>query len=242
MRLSSSDIRNPGRQSDACASTRGRAGFSLVELLLCLGVLMILLGLVLPMMSGARERAIEARMLGTMKSNGALISMYAHDHDMLFPNDSQMVGKAVLDWPSPLKAAGLIDGDADVDPDGVRRHRVQRVSMTAAAVCLPDRMVPGATLPLDMSVATTMRLSQVRHPAAKGVLVQYVQVRGDTHELWSTRFHRGPSLPVTFADGSVISARSREFALEFDFYEDWVGHPVLSTWRGVYGVDQRGGR
>ena len=179
-------------------------------------------------------------MLGTMRSNGALLSMYAHDHDMLFPNDSQMVGRAVLDWPSPLKAAGMINGDADVDPDGVRLHKVQRVSMTAAAVCPPDRMVPGATLPLDMSTTVTMRLSQVRHPASKGVLVQYVQVQGDSHAAWATRYPSGPSLPVTFADGSVLAAACREFAIEFEFYEDWVGRPVLSTWRGVYGVDRRG--
>lgn len=242
MGYSSSDEIGDGRVCGPFAGTHGRSGFSLIEVILCIGILMILLGLVLPMTSGAKQRAMDARMLGTMRSNGALLSLYAHDHDMLFPNDSQMVGRAVLDWYRPLIRTGLIRGDVDVDPDGIRRHKVQRVSMTAAAVCPPERMVPGATLPLDMSTTTTMRLSQVLHPASKGVLFQYVQVTGEVHELWSTRAHNGPVLPITFADGSVLAARSRSFVLEFDFLEDWVGSPVLSTWRGVLGVDQRTGR
>ncbi|MBX3405544.1 MAG: hypothetical protein KF869_02170 [Phycisphaeraceae bacterium] len=161
---------------------------------------------------------------------------------MMFPNADQMVGYAILRWHVPLVESGLIRGVEDVDPDGIRRHNVQRVSMSAAAVCPPDRMVPGATLPLDMSTTTTMRLSQVQHPASKGVLVQSLHVNGDEHVFWSSRQGLRPSLPIVFADGSVISARARDFALEFDFYEDWVGYPVLSTWRGVLGVDRRVGR
>lgn len=218
---------------------RGGRAFTLIELVLCIGIIMVLLGLVLPAMAAARRRGTDTRMLGVMRSNGALLALYAQDHDMAFPLSGPTVGGAMLEWYRPLIEVGLIQSASDVDPDGIRNDHVQRVAMSAAAACLPERMEPGNTLPMDMATSSVIRHTQVVHPSSKGILVQWVHVVPGEHRMWTYKAVNGPVSPIAFADNSVSSARSADFVLDHDFFENWVGHPVLATWSGVRGIDRR---
>lgn len=227
------------RSRQTCRAHHARA-FTLIELVLCIGILMILVGLLMPTLSGARQRALDTRMVATMKSNGELLALYAKDQDDRFPLSSPSVGHAVLEWYRPLIDVGLIHGVEDVDPDGLRRHQVQRVSITAGAVCLPERMEPGNTVPIDVAASSVIRHSQVLHPSSKGLLLQWVHVLRGQHRFWTYVPANGPISPITFADGSVSSARCTDFVFDHDFFENWVGHPVYSTWSGIRGIDRRG--
>jgi competence protein ComGC len=218
----------------------GPRAFTLIELVLCIGILMILLGLLMPTLSGARQRALDTRMVATMKSNGQLLALYAKDQDDRFPLGADSIGSAMLLWYQPLIDVGLIEHVRDVDPDGIKRDNVQRVAMSGAAACLPEQMVPGGTVPIDMARSVAIRQSQVVHPSSKGILVQWVHVLPGEHRMWSYTPANGPISPITFADGSVSRLRCTEFVLDYEFFENWVGHPVISTWSGVRGIDRRG--
>ena len=58
----------------------GRAAFTLVELLVVLGMILVLIALLLPAISGARTRALRTRMAADMQAIAAALEAYRQDH------------------------------------------------------------------------------------------------------------------------------------------------------------------
>lgn len=64
---------------------RERAGFSLIELVVILGILAILVMVATPMIRTALARAKAAQCLGNLKVLGSAFSQYLGEHNMMFP-------------------------------------------------------------------------------------------------------------------------------------------------------------
>ncbi len=64
---------------------RGVQGFSLIELLVVIGIIAILAAMIFPVFSRARAKARETQCLSNLKQIGAAIEMYAADYDDLYP-------------------------------------------------------------------------------------------------------------------------------------------------------------
>jgi prepilin-type processing-associated H-X9-DG protein/prepilin-type N-terminal cleavage/methylation domain-containing protein len=64
---------------------RRRWGFTLVELLVVIGILAVLVGLLFPVLSHARRKAQGAKCQSNLRQIGLTLSMYAQDNDGLFP-------------------------------------------------------------------------------------------------------------------------------------------------------------
>lgn len=62
-------------------------GFTLIELLVVITILGLLAGLVLSNMSGARERARDAKRKSDLKEIQKALQMYKQDHSPLYPNN-----------------------------------------------------------------------------------------------------------------------------------------------------------
>lgn len=85
----------PARSSDGGAPTPNRPrGFTLIELLVVITILGILIGLLLPVLSGAREEARKVLCLSNLKQIGIAMHAYAADHKDNFT----LAGR-----PNPLK-------------------------------------------------------------------------------------------------------------------------------------------
>jgi competence protein ComGC len=235
------------RQSRAMTAAARRAvrcgtspeGFTLIEMLIVIGTVMILIGLLIPGLAKARSSAKDIVMASQSRSNASLVSVYSASHRDLFPCMSETVGDGMLMWDTALVRAGVIDSESETDPAGMKAHGLTRFAMSAAMCCEPGRMVPGAAEPLHQARTVTITQSAVWFPSEKGMLVQWLYVEGDEHRFWTYSVHLPPRSPIAMCDGSVIAAKCVDFRLEHDFFEHWVGHPVLSTWNGVNGRDSR---
>lgn len=65
---------------------RSVAGFTIVELLVVIGVVVILIGVLLPALAGARKAGHNTVCLGNLRSIAMGLTIYANDHDSLYPH------------------------------------------------------------------------------------------------------------------------------------------------------------
>jgi prepilin-type N-terminal cleavage/methylation domain-containing protein len=69
-----------------------RPGFTLIELLVVIAVIAILAGLLLPVLTSAKETAARVQCLNNVKQIGYAVYLYTEDHEDFFP--------LVEDWPA----------------------------------------------------------------------------------------------------------------------------------------------
>jgi general secretion pathway protein G len=82
-----------------------RKGFTLVELLVVVAIIVILAGILYPVFAAARRAAYNATCLSNLKQIGLAVQMYAQDYDEAFPTAccqaDRVVGKAQTNYPVP---------------------------------------------------------------------------------------------------------------------------------------------
>src|SRR5262245_2717329 len=84
-----------------------RSAFTLVELLVVIGIIAILIAVLLPALRTAREHALSVQCLSNLRACGQILYMYANQNKGMFPQMS-------LQSPETLVAGGNI-----VAPDAV---------------------------------------------------------------------------------------------------------------------------
>src|SRR5687768_18427974 len=106
-------LRIPSRAGRAPAGPR--RGFTLVELLVVIGIIAVLIGILLPTLSRAREQARRTACLSNLRSLGQALYMYANAHRDRLPNlnprgvwvDYNGANRAMVNFAEDVKAAGV---------------------------------------------------------------------------------------------------------------------------------------
>lgn len=92
-----------------------RQGFTLVETLVAIGVIAILLGLLMPTLSGARQRAGETKTLAQIRDLGITMELYLQSHRSIYPWHKP--GEPYSYSPPGIPSGALFDSD---DPWSMR--------------------------------------------------------------------------------------------------------------------------
>lgn len=223
---------------------RHRHGFSMIELMVSIGVLSILAGLLLPALSGSLSSAKLTADMVRMRDAANMIGVYTADHRDAYPQPkARGVYRIGRLWLNPMLRGGYYSDIREIDEYSDARGSDPSVLMSAAMAYDWRRMVPGRTVNVDEQHSSTVRTHMVLYPSLKGLVFRAMSggppesLRGEVQmfccagELWE--------FPVANADASVVSGHRLYFNGGRPLsMENQIGMPVLSTWFGVRGTDR----
>lgn len=223
-------------------------GYTIIELMVVIGVVLLLIGLVLPAFGGAFSTAKLSREMVRLRDNSFMISMYTQDHRDVYPlaNIGRGPRSTAVRWGMPMIAGGYVDDITQIDDRSDVEGNGFSIYMSAAMVYDWQLMRPGFTVPYEEAVPSAVRSSSVTFPSLKALLYRAENRVHDTLngrpipndyyafccvDLWD--------FPVVNTDSSVIKGHWQFFNGGRPLYEEnLIGTPVMATWFGVKGQDR----
>lgn len=219
-------------------------GFTLVELLAVLGIVMIVVGLSIPSLRGAMFRARQARELLHTANLAATCTLYVNDWKEIYPLGNDNAIRCTQAWNVALQAGGYISNLSDVDPDGYKTLPFSRYIQSMAMTCDPALMIQGHTRPEAEVKASAITVSAIVYPSRKGWinLLCYKCPRVYTTERdYFCCAGVGADVPAAMADGStrIVNRYMLDWHAKQITVVDQVGVPLQSTWGGCLSWDLR---
>lgn len=215
----------------------------MVELLAVLGVLMVLLGLILPSLGGAYSSAKLSREMIRLRDHAVMISVYANDHQDVYP----FIGGDPLDagtyWARAMLAGDYYSSLPHLDERSDEIGHGYSILMSAAMAYDWKLMRPGHTVPFEQAKAVPVRTINVLFPSMKALVFR--AENEPTPASLPAAGYRGFcctdlwEFPVANADASIVVGHWKFFSGNRPLYqENEMGTPVMTTWLGVRGIDR----
>ncbi|MBY0111258.1 MAG: prepilin-type N-terminal cleavage/methylation domain-containing protein [Phycisphaerales bacterium] len=209
-----------------------RRGFTIIELVVVIGIVLVLIGLVLPSLRRTREQARDTRELSVARANIAAVAIYAANYQDYFPTGGTTFVHASGSWAGCLLASGVIKSLGELNAD-------MSNSFSYVAFVDPSGVRRGEVVPAELTRFSPQKLGSVRYPSDKGLIWPILRKNQPAVETWCC----GPDSAtgaIAFADGSASMHRWMDFTGPSGVVvEYWAGMPVISTWDGIWGRDRQ---
>jgi type II secretory pathway pseudopilin PulG len=213
--------------------------FSLIELVMVIGVVMILIALVAPTLGRTIETARDTRRGAALAGAVKLVSMYAGQYKDIAPIAVPGTYENLWRWPEAVLAAGFADGWKEIDPEYSQHEPFARFFLNRAFYDRVEDMTPGQTEPEVWAQCDPIRLASVTFPDR---LVQVAPAsKKSSNDPWCCLTHvRTYPGPVAFTDGHIETGYWTDFVFEDELYiENNVGWPAFTTWFGHRGRSKK---
>ncbi len=202
------------------SATGPRPAFTLLELLVSVGIIAVLISITLPALGSARESAKRVRCLANLKGVGVGLQVYLNEHQGILPYALPLDDSRVYGAGSPQSGAPA--------PDSILAAMTPALDSVEVLICPSDRDIP----------------PELENPIGKhcsyeywaGVLMLAREVFRDDRDpkVTVTRFYENNYDYPVFADSAPRHPGGREYdqvALYFgDWHADWL---VLDPSSGV---------
>ncbi len=219
--------------------------FTMIELIICIAIVMILLGIWLPSLSRARESVRRTRDLAAIASVMKPLLQYEADYSSfpVWSNDPEVfhvVNNMQSGWTQPFIARQYVTNYEDIDPEFTSGEGWIGVWLSLGLMYPSHWMQPGLVARGQFR-PSKVGLADVMFPSDKGAIVK--MWHGTPHSSGLRSFcctRPGWKAPVAFVDGSAVSASAFDLLGNSQLYveEEWFGVPVLGTWNGALGKDR----
>ncbi|MHC4153658.1 MAG: type II secretion system protein [Planctomycetota bacterium] len=104
--MDTSIVRSRGYESCAC-STAGRRGFTLLELLVVVGIVSLLTAISLPILVKVRRRALTMQGMKNQRQIVDGVNFYAMDNENRYPPSVATIGSTAWNWQAPFVLTGI---------------------------------------------------------------------------------------------------------------------------------------
>jgi prepilin-type processing-associated H-X9-DG protein/prepilin-type N-terminal cleavage/methylation domain-containing protein len=172
------------RRRRSCAARPAASGFSLVEILVVIGIIAVLIGMLLPVLSRARESANRTKCLSNMRQLAIAFTMYLNESKGRFPRPAQLRRPEPEDWiyfqpgrdPSQGALARYVARPFNAavyrcPSDDVESHRwIELDALGGTARYLFSYAVNEAICRI-FAHGPTLRLGQIRNPSEKILII-----------------------------------------------------------------------
>ena len=149
MLRSHAEARRSGGLSMALISTRLRlGGFTLIEMLVVIGIIAVLIAILLPVLGKARAQANRVACLSNIKQVGTAILMYCNDNDGWFPTCARVAdGLAHVQYPDDWVHW---QSNRDVSNSAVARYAGRGEKLRSLLRCPADMFEGRKTYPASL--------------------------------------------------------------------------------------------
>lgn len=215
--------------------------FTLIEMMVVLGIVTVIIGLTLPALGASRERAARVALGVRVRENAVAIQAYVHDHKGMYPVADRFAVPSSTRWYRALTPQGYVPNSRSVDPHGFRAFGENRIRLSLCMLMPWEKMVPGNVERGDAPLSTQTYDHWVTYPSGKGLLIPQCSGPLPPQDPRGRCFCCVDPVvePVAFADTSTaLVTRLDLIGGDPPVIIGLIGYPVWSTWGGYRGRDR----